>query len=91
MLAVDERGVDLSLCQDMNPARPSSEISAKYIQIIEFRGGSIRLPRTTEMMAPSGWFGPGDPRGATKEHGEAMLSVCAAYIRDFLIEFRKLL
>ena len=91
MLAVDERGVDLSLCQDMNPARPSSEISAKYIQIIEFRGGSIRLPRTTEMMAPSGWFGPGDPRRATKEHGEAMLSVCAAYIRDFLIEFRKLL
>ena len=91
MLAIDEGAVDLSLCQDMNPAKPSEEISAKYIQIIDFRGGSIRLPRATEAMAPSGWFGPGDPRDATKEHGEAMLSVCAEYIHDFLIEFRKLL
>lgn len=91
MMAVDERCVDLSLCQDMNPGRPTDELSAKYIQVVNFRGGSIRIARDTKELAPSGWFGPGDPRGATKEHGEAMLETCAAYIRDFLMEFRKLL
>lgn len=91
MMAVDERCVDLSLCQDMDPGRPTDALSAKYIQVVDFRGGSIRIARDTKELAPSGWFGPGDPRGATKEHGEAMLETCAAYIRDFLVEFRKLL
>ena len=90
MMAVDPRGVDLSLCKDMNPQPPTKELAAKYIQVISFRGGTIRLARDTKEMAPSGWFGPGDPRGATPEHGEAMLQVCAEYIRDFLVEFRKL-
>ena len=91
MMAVDERCVDLSLCRDMNPGQPTEEISAKYIQAIHFRGGTIRLARDTRELAPSGWFGPGDPRGSTRAHGEAMLEVCAEYIRDFLAEFRNLL
>lgn len=91
MMAVDERCVDLSLCQDMNPGKPTDEISAKYIQMINFRGGTVRLARDTRELAPSGWFGPGNPRSATKKHGEAMLDVCARYIRDFILEYRKLL
>lgn len=90
MMAVDERAVDLSLCKDMCPGRPTNEISAKYIQVAEFRGGSVRLPRDTKEMAPSGWFGPGDPRGATKEHGAEMLKVITQYTRDFIMEFAKI-
>ena len=91
MMAVDPSCVDLSLCRDLNPGQPTDEIRAKYIQVVDFRGGSIRIARDTKELAPNGWFGPGDPRGATREHGEAMLEVCAKYICDFIKEYRKML
>ena len=91
MMAVDPRCVDLSLCKDMDPGKPTDAIQARYIQVVDFRGGSVRIARDTKELAPNGWFGPGDPRASTQEHGEAMLEVCAAYIRDFIGEFRKLL
>lgn len=91
MMAVDPSCVDLSLCRDLNPGQPTDEIRAKYIQVVDFRGGSIRIARDTKELAPNGWFGPGDPRGATREHGEAMLEACAKYICDFIKEYRKML
>lgn len=90
MLAVDDSCVDLSLCKDMNAPQLPNGLSAKYIQVVDFRGGSIRLARETQELAPSGWFGPGDPRMARKEDGVEMLRVCAEYIRDFIFAFREL-
>lgn len=90
MMAVDECAVDLSLCKDMGDVRPTDATRAKYIQVLEYKGGSVRLPRDTKEMAPSGWFGPGDPREATKSHGEEMLKVIAGYTKDLIRELQKI-
>ena len=91
MMAVDPEAVDLSLCRDMSPVNPLDNMSAQYIQVVNYQGGSIRIARDTKELAPSGWFGPGDPRDSTPEHGKAMLDVFANYLRQFLVDYRKLL
>lgn len=90
MLAVDSGCVDLSLAEDMNPQNPTEEIKAQYIQMVNFHGGSIRLPRDTREIAPNGWFGPGDPREATREYGEAALRVCTEFLREFIPEYLRI-
>lgn len=90
MMAVDETFVDLSLSRDMAPINPTGEIKAQYIQMVNFRGGSVRMARDTKEIAPSGWFGPKDPRGSTKAFGQSMLEVCEDFIAGFIEEYRKL-
>ncbi|MBQ1887279.1 MAG: creatininase family protein [Firmicutes bacterium] len=90
MMAVCPEAVDLSLCMPMNPGQPTEKISAKYIQVISFSGGTVGLTRDTKELAPSGWFGPYDPKDATAEEGEDMLNIAAGYIKDFIPEFRKI-
>ena len=89
MLSVCPSAVDLSLCMPMNAKSPSENTTAQYIQVINFKGGSIHLNRETQENAPSGWFGPYDPKDATKEEGDDMLRIAAEYIADFIPEFRK--
>ena len=90
MMAVDESCVDLSLSRDMSPINPTGEIKAQYIQMVNFRGGSVRMARDTKEIAPRGWFGPKDPGGSTKAFGQSMLDVCADFIAGFIEEYRKL-
>lgn len=90
MLAIDPECVDLSLAKDMNPQNPTEEIKAQYIQMVNFHGGSVRLPRDTREIAPSGWFGPMDPRQASREYGQAMLAVCVKFLREFIPEYLKM-
>ncbi|WP_026294947.1 creatininase family protein [Sediminispirochaeta bajacaliforniensis] len=90
MMAVDESCVDLSLSRDMAPVHPTAEIKAQYIQMVNFKGGLIRLARDTKELATNGWFGPGDPRESTKEFGQDMLDVCVEFISEFIEEYRKL-
>lgn len=90
VMAINPDFVDLSLCKDMNPGKPTDEITAKYIQVINYHGGQVRLARDTKELAPSGWFGPYDPRESNAEYGEAMLKVATDYIHDFLYEFKKI-
>jgi creatinine amidohydrolase len=90
MMAVDESCVKMGLAKDMSPNNPTAEIKAQYIQMVSFKGGSIRMARDTKELAPSGWFGPCDPKGATKAFGQKMLDVCADFIAEFIKEYQKL-
>ncbi|MCF0151407.1 MAG: creatininase family protein [Firmicutes bacterium] len=91
MLAVSENFVDLSLCRPKSPNPPSQNTTVKSISVIEFKGGSIHLQRDTCENAPNGWFGPYDPKDATREEGEDMLQLSARYVIDFIPEFRTML
>lgn len=41
-------------------------------------------------IAPSGWFGPFDPKEATVELGQGALDLSVEYVRGFIDEFRKI-
>jgi creatinine amidohydrolase len=89
MLAVDESAVHLELCKDMDPKPLTEEITPVHIQSFRYKGGTVRIARDTKESAPSGWFGPWDPRDAKKEDGIAMMELMESYIRDFIEEFSK--
>ena len=89
MLAVDETAVHLELARDMSPISVTSEIYPTHIQSFKFRSGTVRIARDTKESAPNGWFGPWDPRHATKEDGEEMMALCAQYVKDYIEEYRK--
>lgn len=50
----------------------------------------MRLVRDTKEIAPSGWFGPFDPKESSAELGQEALDLAVAYIRDFLEEMKKM-
>ena len=50
---------------------------------------SMRLPRDTRENAPSGWFGPGDPKHSSQKIGQRAIKLSVSYIRDFVEEFRR--
>lgn len=91
MLAVDDSCVDMSLAKDMNPVNPTEDMKAQYIQVVNFKGGSVRIARDTRELAPSGWFGPVDPKLSTREHGQKILDLCVQFIREFIADYRNLL
>ena len=48
-------------------------MKAAYIQAVNFKGGIVRLVRDTKEIAPSGWFGPFDPKDSSAELGQEAL------------------
>lgn len=89
-MAIAPEAVHLELGKPLNAQNPTDEMKAAYIQAVSFRGGTVRLPRDTKELAPSGWFGPFDPKDSTAELGQAALDLAAQYIREFLGEMKKL-
>ena len=89
MMVVDPESVHLELCQPMNAHDPSENAKAAYIQAVDFQGGMVRLPRDTRENAPSGWFGPGDPKHSSQKIGQRAIKLSVSYIRDFVEEFRR--
>ena len=69
---------------------PTENMKAAYIQAVNFKGGIVRLVRDTKEIAPSGWFGPFDPKESSAELGQEALDLAVAYIRDFLEEMKKM-
>ena len=65
-------------------------MKAAYIQAVNFKGGTVRLVRDTKEIAPSGWFGPFDPKDSSAELGQAALDLAVNYIREFLEEVKKI-
>ena len=59
-----------------------------YIQAVNYKGGTVRLVRDTKEIAPSGWYGPFDPKDSTKELGQAALDTAAEFVRGFLEEMK---
>ena len=89
MMVVEPESVHLELCQPMNAHDPSENAKAAYIQAVDFQGGMVRLPRDTRENAPSGWFGPGDPKHSSQKIGQRAIKLSVSYIRDFVEEFRR--
>ena len=90
MMAIDPESVHLELGKPMNAQNPTSEMKAAYIQAVNFKGGTVRLVRDTKEIAPSGWFGPFDPKDSSAELGQAALDLAVDYIREFLEEVKKI-
>ena len=78
------------LFRSVNAQNPTDELKAAYIQAVNFKGGTVRLVRDTKEIAPSGWFGPFDPKDSSAELGQAALNLAADYIRDFMGEMKKI-
>ena len=90
MMAIDPESVHLELGKPINAQNPTSEMKAAYIQAVNFKGGTVRLVRDTKEIAPSGWFGPFDPKDSSVELGQAALDLAVDYIREFLEEVKKI-
>lgn len=67
---------------------PIIVIPVGSIQAVNFKGGIVRLVRDTKEIAPSGWFGPFDPKDSSAELGQEALDLAVSYIRDFLEEMK---
>ena len=90
MMAIDPESVHLELGKPINAQNPTSEMKAAYIQAVNFKGGTVRLVRDTKEIAPSGWFGPFDPKDSSAELGQAALDLAVNYIREFLEEVKEI-
>lgn len=88
MLAVDPSAVHMELCEPVNANKPSANTEPAYIQAIRFKNGVVRLPRDTKEIAPSGWYGPVDPKESSKELGQEAMELTISYVKDFIEEFR---
>lgn len=89
MMAVDPLAVHLEWGQSMNAHHPSEAVRAANIQAVRYRKGTVRLVRDTKEIAPSGWFGPFDPKDSTEQLGQEALDVCIEFIRGFLQEMKE--
>ena len=56
----------------------------------KFDGGHGDVLRDTKEIAPSGWFGPFDPKDSSAELGQEALDLAVSYIRDFLEEMKQI-
>lgn len=90
MMAVDPQTVHLEWGQPMNAQHPSEQVKAANIQAVRYKGGTVRLVRDTKEIAPSGWFGPFDPKDSTAQLGQEALDICVDFIRGFLEEMKSI-
>ena len=88
MMAVDPEAVHLELSQPMNPGSPSANTVAAYIQAVKFQGGTVKLARDTKEIAPSGWFGPLDPKDSSARTGTGSPGSVGWIYPDFLEEMK---
>ena len=89
MMAIDPESVHLEMSQPMNSKGPSENVKDAYIQAVNYKGGLVRLVRDTKEMAPSGWYGPFDPKDSTAELGQAALDTAVEFVKGFLEEMKE--
>lgn len=90
MMAIDRNLVKLEYSKPINAKVPMDDVKANTIQTIKFKGGTVKFSRDTKEIAPSGWFGPFDPKDSTVEYGKEALDLARKFIKDFIEEYRKL-
>lgn len=89
MMAIEPEAVNLELSQPMNAQSPSKNVTAASMQTVKYRGGVVRLVRDTRELAPSGWFGPFDPKNSSAELGQEALDLSVDFVRGFLEEMKE--
>lgn len=88
-MAVDESSVNLSYCEPLIINDLSEEIKNKYISLLTYKNGTVKIVRDFKSVVPHGWIGPYDPKNSTKELGERILKDVIQYIGDFVEDFKK--
>ena len=89
MLAIDTDLVHLEDYLPLEPQDLSDTLICNGMVGVKLDGIPVTIPRLFKHRSPGGWFGPDDPRDATVEWGEAMLSACGDFIVKFIEEFKK--
>lgn len=87
-MAVDEKSVNLDYCEPLIIDDLSPNITGKYITLLNFKNGNVKIMRGFKNIVPNGWVGPYDPKNSTKELGERILKDVLIYINDFIDEFK---
>ncbi len=88
MMAISPEYVDSSAFCESNVTAPSKNTSVAYIQAVRLNGGTVKMIRGTEAVAPNGWCGPGHPKDASVEFGQKCLDMTVDFISNFIDEFK---
>ena len=66
----------------------SDELPSGSWTAVDFKGGSVTIPRPVNRITDNGWLAHGmgsdEPTKATEEWGRAMLIAVAEYVKDFI-------
>ena len=87
-MAVDENSVNLDYCEPLVINELSDKFKNKYISLLNYKNGNVKIVRSFKAVVPHGWIGPYDPANSSKELGERILKDVIKYIGDFIVDFR---
>ena len=88
ILAVDPSLVDRSAIGGMNLGTLGEGYETVTFMDTKYKGVRVSIPRLVTEVTDNGWRGNDYPGDATEEWGKEMLGTCAAWICDFLREFK---
>lgn len=89
ILAIDESLVDMDNYQPLEPVNLSDELPVSGARTVSFGGADFVVARRFRSVTPSGWYGPDDPKEATKQWGEEMLDAVTKLIVSFIAAFER--
>ena len=87
-MAVDEKSVNLAYCEPLQINDLSDKITNKYISLLNYKNGNVKIVRSFKDVVSNGWIGPYDPKNSTKELGERILKDVIQYINEFIDDFK---
>ncbi len=92
MMAIDTKYADLSKIKELKPANLSDKLTVSHINVYKFKNGKIKIMRDTEATVPNGWINYPDkePGKSSAEFGKEFLEAVAAYLTEFLEEYKKI-
>ena len=65
-MAVDEKSVNLAYCEPLQINDLSDKITNKYISLLNYKNGNVKIVRSFKDVVSNGWIGPYDPKNSTK-------------------------
>ena len=90
ILYINKDLVKLDRLFEQKIVKMSDNLNYRNISALDYKGGTIKIPKKVSEIVKTGWFGPDDPADSTYEYGEEMLEMVIDYIKDFLKEFSKI-
>lgn len=87
-MSVDEKSVNLAYCEPLQINDLSDKITNKYISLLNYKNGNVKIVRSFKDVVSNGWIGPYDPKNSTKELGERILKDVIQYINEFIDDFK---
>ena len=89
IMAIDPSLVHMEDYMPLRPRDLSDELPVSGMRTVRFGGADFIVPRHFKTLSESGWYGPDDPKDATREWGEEMLAAVTKLIVDFVAAFER--